>query len=320
MTLLQARDLNVGYRIPGTGLFGAPRLLPIVHDVSLTLEPGRTLGVVGESGCGKSTLGRALLHLIEPSGGEVLWQGEDMAKIPDLRRRRAEMQIIFQDPIAALDPRMTLGKIVSRPLATFEPHLTKAQARTRAVEALMQVGLSADFADRYPHELSGGQAQRVGIARAIVGRPKMIICDEPVSALDVSIQAQVINLLMDLQEQMGLALVFISHNLAVVRHISHEVMVMCLGRVVEQAPRSEFYAQPLHPYSKALMEAVPEPDPRREKGRIGTALPGELPSVLNPPKGCVFATRCPMATELCHRERPPLREVSASRLTACHFV
>jgi oligopeptide transport system ATP-binding protein len=320
MTLLEARNLGVGYKIPGTGLFSAARMLPIVHDLSLTLEPGRTLGVVGESGCGKSTLGRALLRLIVPSNGQVLWQGEDMATIPDLRRRRAEMQIIFQDPVAALDPRMTLAKIVSRPLATFEPDLSRKDARDRAVQALQQVGLSADFADRFPHELSGGQAQRVGIARAIVGRPKLIICDEPVSALDVSIQAQVINLLMELQEKMGLALVFISHNLAVVRHISHDVMVMCLGRVVEQAPRNEFYARPLHPYSQALMDAVPEPDPRREKGRVGTALAGELPSVLNPPPGCVFASRCPKATDLCRQTRPELRTVAPGRQAACHFI
>ena len=320
MSLLEARNLGVGYKVPGPGLFSAPRMLPIVHDLSLSLEAGRTLGVVGESGCGKSTLGRALLRLIVPSEGQVLWQGADMAAIPDLRRRRAEMQIIFQDPVAALDPRMTLAKIVSRPLATFEPNLGRAEARARAVKALQQVGLSADFADRYPHELSGGQAQRVGIARAIVGRPKLIICDEPVSALDVSIQAQVINLLMELQEKMGLALVFISHNLAVVRHISHEVMVMCLGRVVEQAPRDAFYARPLHPYSQALMEAVPEPDPRRERGRIGTALPGELPSVLNPPAGCVFASRCPKAADLCRQTRPDLREHAPGRLAACHFI
>ncbi|MBN8630130.1 MAG: ATP-binding cassette domain-containing protein [Rhodobacterales bacterium] len=320
MTLLDVRNLDVGYRVPGAGPFSAPRLLPIVHDVSFTLEAGRTLGVVGESGCGKSTLGRALLRLIEPSAGQVLWQGEDMAAIPDLRRRRSEMQIIFQDPVAALDPRMTLARIVSRPLATFEPGLSRAEARARAVEALQQVGLSADFADRYPHELSGGQAQRVGIARALVGRPRLIICDEPVSALDVSIQAQVINLLMDLQEKMGLALVFISHNLAVVRHISHDVMVMCLGRVVEHAPRSAFYAKALHPYSQALMQAVPEPDPRREKGRIGMSLAGELPSVLSPPPGCVFASRCPKAADLCPQTRPALREVAPGRLAACHFV
>ncbi|MCC6518993.1 MAG: ATP-binding cassette domain-containing protein [Tabrizicola sp.] len=320
MTLLDVQGLGVGYRVPGAGPFAGPRLLPIVHDVSFTLEAGRTLGIVGESGCGKSTLGRALLRLIEPSGGQVLWQGQDMAAIPDLRRRRSEMQIIFQDPVAALDPRMTLARIVSRPLATFEPGLSRAEARTRAVEALQQVGLSADFADRYPHELSGGQAQRVGIARALVGRPKLIICDEPVSALDVSIQAQVINLLMDLQEKVGLALVFISHNLAVVRHISHDVMVMCLGRVVEHAPRSAFYARPLHPYSQALMQAVPEPDPRREKGRAGTSLAGELPSVLSPPPGCVFASRCPKAADLCRQTRPDLREVAPGRLAACHFI
>ncbi|MEZ5798074.1 MAG: ATP-binding cassette domain-containing protein [Paracoccaceae bacterium] len=320
MTLLETRGLGVGYTLPPASLLGRARLLPIVHDVSLTLAPGRTLGIVGESGCGKSTLGRALLRLIPPSAGQVLWQGQDMAQIPDLRRRRAEMQIIFQDPIAALDPRMTLGRIVSRPLATFEPGLSRRDARARAVQALEQVGLSADFADRYPHELSGGQAQRVGIARAIVGRPRMIVCDEPVSALDVSIQAQVINLLMDLQAQMGLALVFISHNLAVVRHISHDVMVMCLGRVMETAPRSAFYARPLHPYSQALMQAVPEPDPRREKGRIGSALPGELPSVLSPPQGCVFATRCPRATDLCHRTRPDLRTIETDRQVACHHV
>ena len=320
MTLLDVLGLGVGYRVPGAGPFSGPRLLPIVHDVSFTLEAGRTLGIVGESGCGKSTLGRALLRLIEPSAGQVLWQGQDMAAIPDLRRRRSEMQIIFQDPVAALDPRMTLARIVSRPLATFEPGLSHAAARTRAVEALQQVGLSADFADRYPHELSGGQAQRVGIARALIGQPKLIICDEPVSALDVSIQAQVINLLMDLQEKMGMALVFISHNLAVVRHISHDVMVMCLGRVVEHAPRSEFYARPLHPYSQALMQAVPEPDPRREKGRAGTSLAGELPSVLSPPPGCVFASRCPKAADLCRQTRPDLREVAPGRLAACHFI
>jgi oligopeptide transport system ATP-binding protein len=322
MTLLEVRNLGVGYRVAGTGLLAAPRYLPIVHDVSLTLEPGHTLGIVGESGCGKSTLGRALLRLINPGAGQVLWQGQDMATIPpaDLRRRRAEMQIIFQDPIAALDPRMTLGRIVSRPLSTFEPCLSRAEMRARAVAALEQVGLSADFADRYPHELSGGQAQRVGIARALIGRPSLIICDEPVSALDVSIQAQVINLLMDLQDRMGLALVFISHNLAVVRHISHQVMVMCLGRVVETAPRDAFYARPLHPYSQALMQAVPEPDPRRERGRLGTALPGELPSVLNPPAGCVFAGRCPRATDLCRTTRPDLRPLGQDRAAACHHI
>ncbi len=321
MSLLEVRHLDVGYPVAGAGLFAAARVLPIVKDCSFALEAGRTLGVVGESGCGKSTLGRALLRLIKPSGGEVLWQGQDMAGMDReaLRRRRAEFQIIFQDPVAALDPRMTLGRIVSRPLATFEPGLSRAVLAARAIEALRLVGLSQDFAERYAHELSGGQAQRVGIARALIAGPKLIVCDEPVSALDVSIQAQVVNLLMDLQERLGLALVFISHNLAVVRHISHEVMVMCLGRVVEVASRDDFYAQPLHPYSRALMLAVPEPDPRRERGRVGQSLPGELPSVLNPPQGCVFASRCPRVEARCLAERPELRDFGG-RQAACHFI
>ena len=318
--VLEARSLSVGYRLPG-GLLSAPRFLPIVHEVSFRLEAGRTLGIVGESGCGKSTLGRALLHLLPPSGGQALWAGDDPAAMgrEALRRRRAEMQIIFQDPVAALDPRMTLGRIVTRPLATFEPGLSRAQMQERAVEALRLVGLSADFVGRYPHELSGGQAQRVGIARALIARPKVIVCDEPVSALDVSIQAQVVNLLMELQERLGLALVFISHNLAVVRHISHEVMVMCLGRVVEQAPRDAFYDRPLHPYAQALKAAVPEPDPVAERLRRGTALQGELPSVHAPPPGCVFAGRCPRVQPLCRSERPALRDFGG-RQAACHFA
>ncbi len=321
MTLLEARDLDVGYPVAGAGLLASSRILPIVHGVNFRLDAGQTLGIVGESGCGKSTLGRALLRLVAPTGGQVLWQGQDMALMPkvELRQVRAGMQIIFQDPLAALDPRMTLAKIISRPLATFAPDLSKADRMLRAVAALAEVGLPEDFAGRYPHELSGGQAQRVGIARALIGRPKLLVCDEPVSALDVSIQAQVINLLMDLQDRMGLALVFISHNLAVVRHISHQVMVMCLGHVVEVAGRDAFYARPLHPYAQALMDAVPEPDPVREKGRRGTALGGELPSVLNPPPGCVFASRCPKVQNRCHAERPRLRSFG-DRQAACHFV
>ena len=321
MTLLEVRNLDVGYQIAGAGLFSKQVNLPIVHNASFTLQAGRTLGIVGESGCGKSTLGRALLHLIAPTAGQVLWQGECLADLPPqtLRRRRAELQIIFQDPVAALDPRMTLGRSVSRPLAAFEPGLGRADLAARAVLALAQVGLSAEFASRYPHELSGGQAQRVGIARALIGNPRLIICDEPVSALDVSIQAQVVNLLKDLQDSMGLALVFISHNLAVVRHISHHIMVMCLGRTVEIGPRDAFYARPLHPYSQALIDAVPEPDPQRERGRAGRSLPGELPSVLNPPAGCVFASRCPVAEPRCHRIRPELRAFG-DRQAACHLI
>ncbi|MGB8813708.1 MAG: ATP-binding cassette domain-containing protein, partial [Paracoccaceae bacterium] len=267
--LIEARHLNVGYPITAGFLQKPKKILPIVHDVSFTLQQGRTLGIVGESGCGKSTLGRALLRLIPATSGDLFWQGENVTTTPAdaLRKRRSDMQIIFQDPVAALDPRMTLGRIISRPLATFEPGLSRADLNDRAIQALRLVGLSADFAARYPHELSGGQAQRIGIARAIIGKPKLIVCDEPVSALDVSIQAQVVNLLMDLQDQLGLALIFISHNLAIVRHISHDIMVMCLGRTVESAPRDAFYAHPLHPYAQALKSAVPEPDPKIERTR-----------------------------------------------------
>ena len=319
--VLEARGLSVGYRISG-GLLARSRSLPILHDINLSLDAGQTLGIVGESGCGKSTLGRALLHLIPRDGGQVLWQGDDPASLTRdaLRRRRAEMQIIFQDPIAALDGRMTLGQIVSRPLATFEPDLTRAARNARVAEALRLVGLSPDFARRYPHELSGGQAQRVGIARALIGKPKVIICDEPVSALDVSIQAQVVNLLMDIQAELGLALVFISHNLAVVRQISHRIMVMCLGRVVEEAPRDAFYARPLHPYAQALKAAVPEPDPVAERLRRGQSLQGELPSIARPPPGCVFASRCPVVQPRCHAERPALRPLPGNRSAACHFI
>ena len=319
--VLEARGLSVGYRISG-GLLARSRVLPILHDINLRLEAGQTLGIVGESGCGKSTLGRALLHLIPRDGGQVLWQGDDPAGLTRdaLRRRRAEMQIIFQDPIAALDPRMTLGQIVSRPLATFEPGLSRADRSARVAEALRLVGLSEDFARRYPHELSGGQAQRVGIARALIGKPKVIICDEPVSALDVSIQAQVVNLLMDIQAELGLALVFISHNLAVVRQISHRIMVMCLGRVVEEAPRDAFYARPLHPYAQALKAAVPEPDAVAERLRRGQSLQGELPSIARPPPGCVFVSRCPLVQPLCHTERPALRALPGGRSAACHFI
>ncbi len=319
--LLEARNLGVGYPVH-RGFFAGTSTIPVVRDVSLKLDAGETLGIVGESGCGKSTLGRALIRLISPGAGQVLWEGRDLSTFSDeeLRRKRAEMQIIFQDPVAALDPRMPLWRTISRPLATFETGLSRQQLQNRAIEALKLVGLSADFADRYPHELSGGQAQRIGIARAIIGKPKLVICDEPVSALDVQIQAQVINLLMDLQEQMGLALIFISHNLAVVRHISHHVMVMCLGRVVEHASRDEFYARQLHPYSQALRAAVPEPDPHAARLAAGHHIPGEMPSILSPPKGCVFTARCPNAQDRCKSERPQLRQIANSRSVACHFV
>ncbi|NBZ87760.1 ABC transporter ATP-binding protein [Stagnihabitans tardus] len=317
--ILEARNLSVAYPLP-RGLISRPAPLTVVHDVSFRLERGKTLGIVGESGCGKSTLGRALLHLLPAAKGEVLWAGENPAQMaPEtLRKARAKRQIIFQDPIAALDPRMTVLKSLTRPLATFEPGITRAESRDRAAEVLQRTGLSADYLARYPHELSGGQAQRVGIARALIARPEVIICDEPVSALDVSIQAQVVNLLLDLQEDLGLALVFISHNLAVVRQMADEVMVMCLGRVVEQAPAEAFHLSPQHPYSQALRQAVPEPDPLAERSRRGKALQGELPSVHAPPPGCVFASRCDRARPECRTTRPELAPRGAA-LVACPY-
>jgi len=227
--------------------------------------------------------------------------------------------MIFQDPYASLNPRMTAGATIGEPLAVYGVG-SKDERSERVRELLATVGLNPDYGDRYPHEFSGGQRQRIGIARALALEPSLVICDEPVSALDVSIQAQVVNLLMDLQDRLGLALIFISHNLSVVRHISHDVMVMCLGRVVEAASRDDFYSGPLHPYSRALMDAVPEPDPVRERGRLGLSLPGELPSPLAPPPGCVFASRCPHVEAICHAERPALRLVAPGRLAACHFV
>ena len=318
--ILEAKALSVGYPLP-RGLFTRPAPLTVVHEVSFQLARGKTLGIVGESGCGKSTLGRALLHLLPAQSGEVLWAGQNPAQLSAgaLRQARAKRQIIFQDGIAALDPRMTVEKSLTRPLVTFEPALTRADRKARAAEVLSQVGLSGDYLARYPHELSGGQAQRVGIARALIARPELIICDEPVSALDVSIQAQVVNLLLDLQDQLGLALVFISHNLAVVRQMADEVMVMCLGRVVEHAPAEAFHAHPRHPYSRALRAAVPEPDPGAERLRRGQALQGELPSIHAPPPGCVFASRCPEARPDCRATRPELRPQGAAKV-ACPWI
>ena len=301
--ILEAKALSVGYPLP-RGLFTRPAPLTVVHEVSFQLARGKTLGIVGESGCGKSTLGRALLHLLPAQSGEVLWAGQNPAQLSAgaLRQARAKRQIIFQDGIAALDPRMTVEKSLTRPLVTFEPALTRADRKARAAEVLSQVGLSGDYLARYPHELSGGQAQRVGIARALIARPELIICDEPVSALDVSIQAQVVNLL-----------------LAVVRQMADEVMVMCLGRVVEHAPAEAFHAHPRHPYSRALRAAVPEPDPGAERLRRGQALQGELPSIHAPPPGCVFASRCPEARPDCRATRPELRPQGAAKV-ACPWI
>jgi oligopeptide transport system ATP-binding protein len=319
--LLSVTDLKVHFRIGG-GLLARrpPAILKAVDGVNFELRPGETLGLVGESGCGKSTLGRAVLRLLPQAAGRVVWLGEDLSRLsPEaMRQKRQEMQIIFQDPLASLNPRMTVGEIIAEPIKTFQPNLPTAQIKTRVQEMMAKVGLLPNQINRYPHEFSGGQCQRIGIARAMINNPKLIVCDEPVSALDVSIQAQIVNLLMDLQRETGMALIFISHNLSVVRHISHRIMVLYLGRVVELADRDRLYRNPRHPYTQALISAVPIPDPEVERSRRRVVLTGDLPSPLNPPSGCLFRTRCPKATGLCARSAPPLDEIERDHRVACH--
>jgi oligopeptide transport system ATP-binding protein len=321
--LLSVHDLKVHFDIGQRGLFGGRRhVLKAVDGVSFDLRPGETLGLVGESGCGKSTLGRAILRLLPLRGGRTVWLGRDLAKLDDkgMRSLRREMQIIFQDPLASLNPRMTVGEIIAEPLVTFQPNLKATEVKDRVKRMMAKVGLLPNQINRYPHEFSGGQCQRIGIARAIINEPKLIVCDEPVSALDVSIQAQIVNLLMDLQAEMGLSLVFISHNLAVVRHISHRVMVLYLGKVMEIADRDSLYANPLHPYTQALNSAVPVPDPDIERAKERLVLTGDLPSPLNPPSGCPFRTRCPKATQICAEVMPPLVSAGRDHMVACHHA
>ncbi|MFZ5792199.1 MAG: ABC transporter ATP-binding protein [Pseudomonadota bacterium] len=317
--ILSVRDLSVTFRVR-RGLFRPEAALAAVDEVSFDLRPGETLGLVGESGSGKSTLGRAVLRLLPNVKGRVTWLGRDLAGLgpEELRRLRAEMQIVFQDPLASLDPRMTVGEIVAEPLRTFQPDLPKAERRARVAAMLMRVGLGPEHLNRYPHEFSGGQCQRIGIARAMINRPKLVVCDEPVSALDVSIQAQIINLLMRLQREESLALIFISHNLSVVRHISHRIMVLYLGRVAELADRRTLFREPRHPYTQALISAVPIPDPDAERARRHLVLKGELPSPFAPPSGCAFRTRCPKASARCAAERPPLEPIGPDHQVACH--
>jgi len=319
--LITVQDLAVHFRLGGGFLSRRPpAVLKAVDGVSFELRSGETLGLVGESGCGKSTLGRAVLRLLPSSGGRVVWLGRDLGELSaeEMRLRRREMQIIFQDPLASLNPRMTVGEIIAEPMRTFEPGLGAAETKRRVQAMMARVGLLPQQINRYPHEFSGGQCQRIGIARAMINEPKLIVCDEPVSALDVSIQAQIVNLLMDLQREMGMALIFISHNLAVVRHISHRIMVLYLGRVAELADRDSLYRNPRHPYTQALISAVPIPDPDLEQNRRRQVLTGDLPSPLNPPSGCFFRTRCPKATEICARETPPLLPIAAGHEVACH--
>ena len=296
-----------------TGLFGRARgAIQAVDDISFELYPGETLALVGESGCGKSTAGKLLLRLLEPTAGTVFFQGRNILELEEreMRSLRREMQVIFQDPYGSLNPRMTVGDMLEEPLRLHRLH--PGRERARVSELLGLVGLAPDHAQRYPHEFSGGQRQRIGIARALAVEPRLIVCDEPVSALDVSIQAQVINLLQDLQRQFGLAYVFIAHDLAVVKHIANRVAVMYLGKIVELADKKALFAAPRHPYTRALLSAIPIPDPSLKKSR--TVLQGDVPSPYNPPSGCRFRTRCPFVRPLCSSQVPVLENG-----VACHF-
>jgi oligopeptide transport system ATP-binding protein len=292
-----------------------------VDGVSFTIAEGETLGLVGESGCGKSTCGRAILRLYEPTGGSVKIAGEEIAQAtPDrLRRLRPVMQMVFQDPQASLNPRMTVAGIIGEPLDEHS-RLPRRARLDRIYELMDQVGLNRDFANRYPHEFSGGQRQRIGIARALALNPRFIICDEPIAALDVSIQAQVVNLLEDLQDRLGLTYLFISHDLSMVRHIADRVAVMYLGGIVEIATRDALYDRPQHPYTQALLSAVPEPDPRIEADRRRIILTGDVPSPARPPAGCAFSTRCPKVIDICRQKKPPLRQIAEGHQAACHLL
>jgi peptide/nickel transport system ATP-binding protein len=319
--LLSVRNLKTHFQV-ATGLKAMSRAHSVVRAVdgiSFDVFRGETLGLVGESGCGKTTVGRTLLRLDDPTEGEIRYEGEDVTRSRGaaLERYRRRIQVIFQDPYSSLNPRMTIGEIIAEPLLVYKLQPSRKAAREKVSELLAQVGLFDYMAQRYPHELSGGQRQRVGIARALAIEPSFIVCDEPVSALDVSIQAQIVNLLEDLQQRLGLTYLFIAHDLAVVRHISDRVIVMYLGRAMELADRDALYDAPLHPYTKALLEAVPIPDPAVEAARAHRVLGGEVPSPLNPPQGCVFHTRCPWASEECREVVPELREIRPGHYAAC---
>jgi len=321
-TLLEVMELKVHFPIT-RGLILQRRIgaVKAVDGISFAIREGETLGLVGESGCGKSTTGRAILQLYKPTSGQVLFRGQDLCQLrgDQLRRMRRQMQMIFQDPYASLNPRMTVGGIIGEPLEVHGIG-NRGERRERVQELLRVVGLNPYFASRYPHEFSGGQRQRIGVARALAAQPSFVVCDEPVSALDVSIQAQIINLLMELQEKFSLTYLFIAHDLSVVRHISDRVAVMYLGKLVELTDKAELYAEPLHPYTKALLSAVPIPDPEVEAERERIILVGDIPSPANPPPGCNFNTRCPMAIDLCREVEPEFREIHPGHWVACHRV
>jgi oligopeptide transport system ATP-binding protein len=320
VNLLEVKNLKVHFPVKRGMFQPAQDFVRAVDDVSFSIAPGETLGLVGESGCGKTTLGRAIVRLVEPTSGSVSLEGTDITKLDGsaLRAQRRKLQMIFQDPYGSLNPRMTVEDIVGEALDIHGLAENKSARQKRIAELLKAVGLDAAYAQRYPHEFSGGQRQRIGIARALAVEPKLIVCDEPVSALDVSVQAQIINLLQDLQQQRGIAYLFIAHDLAVVEHISRRVMVMYLGKVVELAEAKAIIRAPKHPYTQALISAVPVVDPDSKRQRI--ILPGDVPSPIHPPPGCPFHPRCPIAVEQCRVEIPPLREISAGHFAACHLA
>jgi oligopeptide transport system ATP-binding protein len=321
--ILSARDLAVTFdvRPQGAWPWTKPLKLHAVGGVSFDLGHGECLGVVGESGSGKSTLARAIVGTVPISGGEVLFEGKDLAAMTGSARRvhRKDVQMIFQDPLAALNPRMPVGDIIAEPLVTHYPHTPRAEVRQRVAELMERVGLLPNLINRYPHEFSGGQCQRIGIARALILRPKLLICDEPVSALDVSVQAQVVNLLAELRRDMGLSMIFIAHDLSVVKHISDRIVVMYLGRLMETAKARTLCTVPEHPYTQALISSVPIPDPVLEAARVRPVLEGELPSPLRPPSGCVFRTRCPKAQAVCAGARPAVIDLGDGHAVACPF-
>lgn len=317
-TLLEVKNLKKYFDITGGVFSKKVGEVKAVDNVSFTVNQGEVLGIVGESGCGKSTTGKALLRLIEPTEGHVLFEGKDVTELSleEMRKMRRHMQIIFQDPYASLNPRHKIEKILGEPLLVHG--IGDAKARKQKVEEILEiVGLTKEHAKRYPHQFSGGQRQRIGIARALIVNPKLIVCDEPVSALDVSIQSQILNLLDDLQERFGLTYIFIAHDLSVVKHISHRIGVMYLGRMVEMAGNEDLYEEPLHPYTRSLLSAIPDPDPDVKKEKI--ILEGDVPSPSNPPAGCAFHTRCPECMDICTEVRPEFQEISDNHFVACHL-
>ncbi len=324
--LLLVRQLRVEFQLPSASPWATPwskkETLRAVDSVQLDLRPGETLGIVGESGCGKSTLARTLVGLQQPTAGAIFLDGKDITHLGEegWRQLRRDVQMVFQDPLASLNPRMTVGESIAEPLHNLYPEMPLQQRWRKVRDIMPRVGLEAAWINRYPHEFSGGQCQRIGIARALVVEPRVLICDEPVSALDVTVQAQIIQLLKDLQAELNLAMLFIAHDLAVVKDISHRVMVMYLGKVMAQSSSKMLFQRARHPYTRALLGSVPLPDPQRERAREPQVLEGELPSPLNPPSGCVFRTRCPLADNLCSMQVPALRQTIAGDYAACHYA